>query len=376
LSSHTPTHQGSQQTTDYKPVDLTSISHIRQAFIAEMTTELSTDAIVSQPNTQTRYADNIPLSKWTQIESSSDSSQSTPLNPLNSLPPSTPHSPREIPLPRLLKVRTTGDHLQQLHNQSGRPFLNANRGHLANRKLSFSGDYGLDELRAPPILPDRERRKSLEHALSHQPDLPPKSFRHRLRDDLVVGCWITFFSIWGSLARIGISTLSEYPGQPVFRLIWSQFVGCTIMGFLLQDKTLFPKEDRYVPLYIGLTTGFCGSITSFSSFIWNSFQALANLDPYFERGWGRNVLALSSQVIITLCVSISALRFGAHCSQVTRHMLPSLRDVPKVTLYLDTLGVTLGVTGWIAAGLMTGLISKWGKELFTALLAPAGTGIT
>jgi fluoride ion exporter CrcB/FEX len=149
-------------------------------------------------------------------------------------------------------------------------------------------------------------------------------------------------------------------------------VGCAVMGFLLQDKTLFPKEDRYIALYIGLTTGFCGSLTSFSSFMWNCFQALANLDPHYERARGRNVLAILAQIIITLCISIAALRFGAHCAQLTRHMLPSVREITKFKHHLDMLGISLGVFGWITAAIMTGLIPEWRAQLFTALLAPAG----
>jgi fluoride ion exporter CrcB/FEX len=144
------------------------------------------------------------------------------------------------------------------------------------------------------------------------------------------------------------------------------------MGFLLQDKTLFPKEDRYVPLYIGLTTGFCGSLTSFSTFMWNCFQGLANLDPYYERGRGKNVLALASQVIITLSVSIASLRFGAHVAQVVRTFLPSVRELGRVARYLDWVGVVLGVLGWSGAAIMTGLIPEWRPELFAAVLGPAG----
>ena len=274
----------------------------------------------------------------------------------------------------MVKARTTGDYIDHHHDQSRRRLRNDYGGPLPTRKFSFkSDDYGLDEIRAPPILPDRERRMSLEHAWSRQPELPKKSFRQRVYDDIVVGSWITFSSIWGSLARIGLSALSTYPGQPVFSLIWSQFVGCAIMGFLLQDKTLFPKDDRYVPLYIGLTTGFCGSLTSFSSFIWNCFQALANIDPHYERARGRNVLALLAQIIITLCISIAALRFGAHCAQLSRHLLPSLREFTKAKRYLDMMGIALAVSGWIAAAVMTVLIPEWRSELFTTVFAPAGT---
>lgn len=304
-------------------------------------------------------------------ESSTDTGVTTPIDPLD-----TSRAARledeDLPRPRLVKARTTGDYLDRKHEENRRRFLEERGIPWAARRFDIPDDYGLDELRAPPILPDRERRKSLEHAWSRRPPSLKRSFRTRLYDDVAVGSWITFLSIWGSLARIGLSSLSDYPGTPVFPLIWSQFVGCAIIGFLLQDKTLFPKEDRYVALYIGLTTGFCGSITSFSSFVWNCFQALANLDPYYPRSVGHNVIALAAQVIITLCVSIAALRFGAHVAQLTRHLLPSVRQLTEVRRYLDAIGITLAIGGWAASAIMTGLIGKWRSELFTTVLAPVG----
>ena len=351
--------------------------------IGDMTTELHAEPILddSRPASRAQNSRDAnstnPSNQWSQPESSTDETgASTPIDPLDPPPPRPPHAHLEestaFPRPLLVKARTTGDYVQHLHNQSRNRFLMAEGGPLAVRKFSLSDDYGLDELRAPPILPDRERRKSLEHSLSRRPSLAQRTRRQQIHEDIIVGSWITFLSIWGSLARMGLTALTTYPGEPVFPLIWSQWVGCAVMGFLLQDKTLFPKEDRYVALYIGLTTGFCGSVTSFSAFMWDCFQAMANLDPYFERARGRNVLALLAQVVITLCVSIAALRLGAHCAQLTRSLLPSLRPLPGIKWYLDIVGLVLAISAWSAGGIMTGLIPEWRSELFAVVLAPAG----
>ena len=372
-----------------------------------MTTELSAHEILSEPERhespqQQPQSSDARLTDWTDprhLEStgngvdwtsrhleSTSALESTESETGDSTPSEVPpleqtrseishlaHIKTQIPKPLLVKSRTTGDFLQHHHDQARRRFLIDQGGPLAARPFEISEDYGLDELRAPPILPERERRKSLEHSLSRRPSIAHrKSFQNRLRDDVVVGGWITFLSIWGALARIGLTALSTYPGVPVFPLIWAQFVGCAFIGFLLQDKTLFPKEERYVALYIGLTTGFCGSLTSFSSFMWDCFRAMANLDPYSARGVGDNVLALISQVIITLCVSIAALRFGAHVAQVVRRLLPSITPLTAARQHLDILGVTLGVAGWAAAGIMTGLLPQYRQELFTTVLAPLG----
>jgi fluoride exporter len=335
-----------------------------------MTTELDANPIFPKDG-QPDQNHNIPVTEIGndyQEESTTDTGFSTPSRTLKNSNELASHSPRSL----LLRARTTGDYLQHVHDESRRRFLIANGGPLAARQVPISEDYGLDELRAPPILPDRERRRSLEQVWSHKTPPSPKPFRQRLRDDLIVASWIIVLSIWGALARIGLSALSTYPGQPVFQLIWAQFVGCAVMGFLLQDKTLFPKDKRYVALYIGLTTGFCGSLTSFSSFMWNCFQALANLDPYFERAGGDNVLALIGQVVITLSISIAALRLGAHAAQLTRHLLPSITEMNKAKRYLDSLGVILAVGSWSGAAIMTGLLPQWHPELLTTVFAPAG----
>jgi len=365
-----------------------------------MTTELHANPILSEPSTPVQHTDrhtSIPINRWLprhlQPESSTDTTttgDSTPeplVDPLDetlpaqvSLPASTRTPSRRrrptledassTPRSRLVKARTAGEYLQH-HDRQRKQFL-VERGGQIQRRLSFVDDYGLDELRAPPILPDRERRKSLEHAWAHKPEIPKQLWAQRVRDDCIIACWIAFFAIWGLLARMGLEALSTYPGQPVFPLIWPQFVGCAVMGFLLQDKILFPKQDRYVPLYIGLTTGFCGSLTSFSSFMWNSFQSMANLDPVYDRGPGKDVLALASQVIVTLSLSIAALRFGAHIAQVVSRWLPSIREGEKSVRWLDWIGVGLGVCVWAGVGIMTGLIPQWRRQLFAAVFGPVG----
>ena len=106
--------------------------------------------------------------------------------------------------------------------------------------------------------------------------------------------------------------------------------------------------------------------------MWNCLQSLANLDPSYPRDRGYNFLALCGQVIITLCESIARLCFGMYIAQVSRHLLPSVH-MHKGCRGLDLLGVALGILGWGVAEIMCDLIPKWRAELFTAILAPAGT---
>ncbi|OZJ01848.1 hypothetical protein BZG36_04939 [Bifiguratus adelaidae] len=118
-------------------------------------------------------------------------------------------------------------------------------------------------------------------------------------------------SIAGALIRIGLSTLHSYPGAPVFPLMYAQFVGCVFMGFFAARKDAI--INGYFPGYVMLSTGLCGSITTFSSWHLGIFQQLVNFSG-IDRTIGDNILGGIAEVIVTLCVSIAGLRFGTHIS--------------------------------------------------------------
>ncbi|KAK2805290.1 hypothetical protein FQN49_008830, partial [Arthroderma sp. PD_2] len=134
--------------------------------------------------------------------------------------------------------------------------------------------------------------------------------------------YLIFFAILGTLARIGLQALTVYPGAPITTgVTWANVGGCLLIGFFAEDRNIFREEwgnggvkeksngngdgsrqqppgaycngdedidgwlarhkavKKTIPLYIGLTTGFCGSFTSFSSFILDAFRALSNILP-------------------------------------------------------------------------------------------------
>jgi CrcB protein len=198
--------------------------------------------------------------------------------------------------------------------------------------------------------------------------------------------YLISFSILGCLARLGLQNLTAYNGSPVTTNgIWTNFAGCIIMGFLTEDKSIFeshqkiedevreeemrqisnrnentlrvpdqPSGPRHeylesgmtkdqktpratketIPLYIGLTTGFCGSVTSFSSFIRDVFLELSNQPPAghpssssasaIVRNGGHSFMAVIAVVILTISLCVSALKFGAHLAIGLENILPSL----------------------------------------------------
>ncbi|KAL2164302.1 hypothetical protein VTH06DRAFT_3518 [Thermothelomyces fergusii] len=223
--------------------------------------------------------------------------------------------------------------------------------------------------------------------------------------------YLVFFSILGTLARLGLQALTAYPGTPIiFASIWPNFAGSLVMGFLSEDRMLFRDmypalnihgEDsagakqartilkKTIPLYIGLATGFCGSLTSFSAFMRDAFLALANDLPSSlpspsreqqpeppPRSGGYSFLALLAVPVATVSLSLSALHLGAHLAAAFAPLTPTL---PRALVrgLLDRLSLLLGWGCWLGAVLLTAVPppgrAAWrGKVTFALVFAPLG----
>jgi len=251
--------------------------------------------------------------------------------------------------------------------------------------------------------------------------------------------YLVFFSFWGTLARLGVQWLGFYPGAVVvISNLWANFGGCLFMGFLTEDRNLFdtsgspssfakffqrkshfldhddesPSDKKKkttgglskkeYPLFIGLTTGFCGSFTSFSTFSRDIFFALSNYvatpvnhpsdlskpGSYAPRNPGWSVCNVLAVVILTLCVNLAALKLGAHIALSLQKVTPALphRLLQHV---VNPLMVFLAFGCWIGAILLaifppdrpggtsvaepSWLDEKWrGEVLFALVFAPLG----
>ncbi len=246
--------------------------------------------------------------------------------------------------------------------------------------------------------------------------------------------YLVFFSILGTLARLGLQALTVYPGAPVvFGVIWTNFAGCIVMGFLAEDRMLFrrilpthkqfspaAKDDqdsveqkrdidytaakkahnaakKTTPLYIGLATGFCGSFTSFSSFIQDVYLALSNRlptpvnHPYpsaggdveattVARNGGYSFMALLAVIFLTMSLSISGLILGAHLAIGLERFSPRLSP-NLIRRLLDRSIAFIAAGCWLGAVLLsifppdrhTGGPEIWrGRATFALVFAPPG----
>lgn len=227
------------------------------------------------------------------------------------------------------------------------------------------------------------------------PPTPPAKPLSKHATALYTISHLIFFSLLGTLARLGLQALTFYRGAPVTTsVLWANVTGSLIMGFLSEDRNLFREEwgeptpdpkdaheahehakkhkavKRTIPLYIGLTTGFCGCCTSFSTFMRDVFLALANVlpdpslpptTPIPPRNGGYSFMALVAVILVTVSLSVSALIFGAHLALALRRVTPT---VPFALLrrVLDRVMVVLAWGCWLGAV----FLAIWPPDRFKA----------
>jgi len=158
------------------------------------------------------------------------------------------------------------------------------------------------------------------------------------------------------------------------------------------------KVKKTIPLYIGLATGFCGSLTSFSSFLRDAFLALANnlptpnSHPYpagstvppttstVHRNGGYSFMALISVIFMTVIMSMGALKVGAHVAIALDPLTPTL-SFRLLRKALDRLVVVVALGAWLGAVFMAiwppdrffDRPERWrGEAIMACVFAPLG----
>lgn len=252
--------------------------------------------------------------------------------------------------------------------------------------------------------------------------------RSQLRSKVYTISYLVFFAALGTLTRLVIETLTFYPGTPVTTsTLWSNVAGSLVMGFLSEDHELFRSgapqvsttdpeagnkatrkahisaHKKTIPLYIGLTTGYCGCLTTFSTFMRDTFLAISNnlpypLAPYVDislfqsippsvakaPNGGFSFMAVLAVLITEIGLSLVALFTGAHLAIFTKPWMPT---VPYRFLRerLDPLMMVLAPLLWVLIMCLAILLPRspakgtlwsssiWrGPFLYSLALAPVG----
>ncbi|KAK4954864.1 hypothetical protein LTR10_007056 [Elasticomyces elasticus] len=268
----------------------------------------------------------------------------------------------------------------------------------------------------------------------HAKDRDPPPAVPRWLTEMYTISYLILFSIFGTLARLGLQWLTFYPGAPIVTpLVWANMLGCIVMGFLIEDQTLFQKHvlgdastyekpghmteldavhkaeglkrKKTIPLYIGLTVGFCGSLTSFSSFARDFFLALSNDLPTpidhpadlastsptttstVPRHRGYSFEAWAAVVLFTIALALGGLMVGAHLAHFLGPITPRL-SIRMTRRFLNPFMLVLGWGSWLGAVFLaiwppdrpSGPSSRgsWANEtwrgqvLFALVFAPVG----
>ncbi len=267
----------------------------------------------------------------------------------------------------------------------------------------------------------QEAKQQLSQADQYHQSLPTLKAQRmsKLLTEGYTVSFLIFFAIWGTLARVGLQALTFYPGAPVaFSNLWANVAGTFIMGFLTEDMRLFREEwgtpgieqsgdlpaeghqplekerdrtshskiKKTIPLYVGLATGFCGSFTSFSSFMRDVFLGLSNDLPaptyhpttsptmLVHRDAGYSVMAVLAVIFTTIALCYAALKTGSHLATYLDPITPTLpfRFTRRI---INPLFILLGFSTWLAAILLSIFPPHptWrGNALFACVFAPVG----
>lgn len=108
----------------------------------------------------------------------------------------------------------------------------------------------------------------------------------------------------GSLSRYGISILLKtYSMDFPFATLAVNIIGSLILGFTI--ALFWNKTHFHDTLKVAITVGFCGGLTTFSTFSWETFDLIKN---------GEIVLAML-YAFISILVCILAISLGAFLSK-------------------------------------------------------------
>lgn len=145
----------------------------------------------------------------------------------------------------------------------------------------------------------------------------PAIGNHKLSHYVHVFCTFTTFCILGNETRQAITALSSYSGAYITAptVIWSNVTSCILMGIMQSLNAYSWMKDHQV-LFLGVTTGYCGSLSSFSTMLLEMFEHstsltndnIAHHTKLPNRAYG--IMEFLSVLLVHLMMSMCSLIFG------------------------------------------------------------------
>lgn len=144
---------------------------------------------------------------------------------------------------------------------------------------------------------------------------PPPKIEHTVWSRIVLWCAIINGAYMGLLVRIGTTYMdAQTLGGVSSAIMYSNILGAIVMGVTVGHEKLSHYSRTHQIVYVAITSGFCGSLTSFSGLSIEATKLLfRQFDPMsmqatkgaFVWQW---MFYLWSGVVVPLC----ALRMGQH----------------------------------------------------------------
>lgn len=145
-------------------------------------------------------------------------------------------------------------------------------------------------------------------------------------EDIMTYINVAVFAVFGCLIRIGLdrlvgSTLAniESPESVIFQSFFSNMLGSFILGLLVASS--LKKIPGMTPVYTGISTGLCGSITTYSKFNQQvSTMLIGEASPD-----GQNQVIAAAQVAIGIAAPLCSLMVGKDVAHGIRKRLAANR---------------------------------------------------
>jgi len=186
---------------------------------------------------------------------------------------------------------------------------------------------------------------------------------------------ISFFAILGVIIRIELNKL-ESDLLIYLPLILTNSIGCILLGFINNFKLLL--SNWQYAFYIGLSTGLCGSITTFSSWNLAIFRDFFNL-PSLGKYSYINFITGIVEIVVSLTAYTSLIKFGSHLGKLMPFSSEIENDTTTVIKRekpeLNTKFIIyscLTLTAIVAAIILTIVDDNNRKIWISCLLAPFG----
>ncbi|CAN3362753.1 fluoride export protein 1 [Diutina catenulata] len=182
---------------------------------------------------------------------------------------------------------------------------------------------------------------------------------------------VVFFSIWGVLARKGLTNLTTYPGAYLRGVVWANFAACLVMGMLQRCSHVWGVTGKPNAIFTGLTTGFCGTLSSFSSVMLDGATSAINTTHQRFPAPGYGTMEVFSVMLTEFGISQLGFIMGCHLGEVIEAQ-KSIVISERLYWWLSRGVLASAIALVVANAIVIGVVPSSREWTFGVLFAPVG----